>query len=485
MKILHVGWGFQPYRRGGLIEYAEDLMEIQVKNGYQVFYFCTGRFNIFLRKPTVKKWINKRGYQVFELMNPPIISGLDNGINKPLYDVTEQQTEIAFKKVLDDVQPDIVHFQEFLGIPTTILNYLKNKNIKSIYTVEDYFPLCPTLKLVKYDSKICTIKGPELGKECSKCCMYAPKVNLKYKIDSMFGLFENRTWAKIISWLVAVKKLVKHTDLSNSKLHIVNSKAEEFNARRTLNIKNLYQCDLILAMSERVASIFSYYGNFENMKVLNLTLNHIKSIHPNKISIHEKEKITFGLINAMGTKLKGKDLMLETFEMIANSAFKDKLKFIVLGDISDNTKAIIKKYPFVEYKGRYQAQNLNFLLESLKIQVGILPSVWEEAYGYVGIEFIAKGIPIIGNNIGGILDYLKDEETGWLNHSCTANELFELITNVIDNPQNVEKINRNLLLNRGKYVKDMQYHFREMNKIYEDLIQQNLDKKKPDAFFTG
>jgi hypothetical protein len=31
MKILHIGWGFRPWRGGGLIEYTEDLMETQVK----------------------------------------------------------------------------------------------------------------------------------------------------------------------------------------------------------------------------------------------------------------------------------------------------------------------------------------------------------------------------------------------------------------------------------------------------------------------
>lgn len=27
MKIFHIGWGFRPWRGGGLIEYTEDLME--------------------------------------------------------------------------------------------------------------------------------------------------------------------------------------------------------------------------------------------------------------------------------------------------------------------------------------------------------------------------------------------------------------------------------------------------------------------------
>ena len=33
MKILHIGWGFRPWRGGGIIEYAEDLMEKQIQKG--------------------------------------------------------------------------------------------------------------------------------------------------------------------------------------------------------------------------------------------------------------------------------------------------------------------------------------------------------------------------------------------------------------------------------------------------------------------
>lgn len=36
MKILHYTLGFQPSRTGGLVKYAEDLMNQQVESGYKV-----------------------------------------------------------------------------------------------------------------------------------------------------------------------------------------------------------------------------------------------------------------------------------------------------------------------------------------------------------------------------------------------------------------------------------------------------------------
>jgi len=47
-----------------------------------------------------------------------------------------------------------------------------------------------------------------------------------------------------------------------------------------------------------------------------------------------------------------------------------------------------------------------------EVDVGIMPSVREEAYGYAGMEFLAKGIPVISNAIGGLVDYTREGETG-------------------------------------------------------------------------
>ena len=43
VRILHVGWGFWPFRKGGLINYAQDLMAAQAERGHDVAYFFTGR----------------------------------------------------------------------------------------------------------------------------------------------------------------------------------------------------------------------------------------------------------------------------------------------------------------------------------------------------------------------------------------------------------------------------------------------------------
>jgi glycosyltransferase involved in cell wall biosynthesis len=41
-----------------------------------------------------------------------------------------------------------------------------------------------------------------------------------------------------------------------------------------------------------------------------------------------------------------------------------------------------------------------------------LPSCWAEPFGYVGIEAMARGRPVVASSIGGVVDWLEDEQTG-------------------------------------------------------------------------
>jgi len=489
MKILHAGWGFLPFRKGGLIEYAEDLMQIQVQKGYEVSYFCTGRHNIFLPSSTLKKWKHDKGYQVFELMNPPIVTGLDFGMDQPRLDYSDKQTQDVFLAVVADVKPQIVHFQELLGLPTALLSTLKALGILTVYTAEDYFPLCPTLKLVTYERQLCSIKGPELGKVCAVCCREAPINNVLYKLKSTYKIFKNPFWRQLmpsfLKWHPALyafltKRKQSAGDLLPRGLEERKAlKVHEFNERRLQNLQNLTSCDLIIAMSTRVKEIFTYYHPFTNIITLNLTLNHISWLLPNKIEPKANEHLVLGVINAMGTYSKGRDLLFELFELISATSLADKITLNVLGDVFGDTPSRLKAYKFIHYRGTYKTKNLNDLLESLKIQVGLVPSVWEEAYAYVGIEFLAKGIPVIGNQIGGITDYLFNDETGWLNPGCTAQGIYQIIANLVKDPSQIVHVNRNLISNRSKYIKTLDVHFNEMDHLYTNLIAGGLTHETP------
>jgi glycosyltransferase involved in cell wall biosynthesis len=144
---------------------------------------------------------------------------------------------------------------------------------------------------------------------------------------------------------------------------------------------------------------------------------------------------------------------------------------VVLGPVNYRFAAAVEELETVESRGLYNTEHLDSLLED--VDVGIVPSVWEEAYGYVGIEFLAKGMPVIGNAIGGIVEYTRDGETGWLNRSCSAEELARIMLGVIADPAQVVELNTRIREARDDIVLPHARHADEMEEIYRELAMES------------
>ena len=121
-------------------------------------------------------------------------------------------------------------------------------------------------------------------------------------------------------------------------------------------------------------------------------------------------------------------------------------------------------------------EELDLILDD--VDVGLMPSIWEEAYGYAGVEFLAKGIPVIANAIGGMPDYTRDGETGWLNRSCSAEELARRRGHR-GSPGTGRGPERRLIASRGTIVKTMSAHADEMDSLYDELVTARAEPQTP------
>jgi glycosyltransferase involved in cell wall biosynthesis len=99
-----------------------------------------------------------------------------------------------------------------------------------------------------------------------------------------------------------------------------------------------------------------------------------------------------------------------------------------------------------------------------------MPSTWEEAYGYAGVEFLAKGIPLIANAIGGMTDYTRDGETGWLNRSLGAAELAGIMRGLAREPARVRAMSSSVLAHRDELVIPLARHAESMDTLYCDVV---------------
>jgi len=466
LRILHLGTGFRPLRNGGLIAYTEDLMAEQIRAGHDVSYLFSGRHYPLLSRPRLRRW-RRGGVAMLEVINSPLF---DHG-GQPEVEVAEPQVERMVGSVIAELRPDVVHVQELAGFPSSVLDIARNAGVASIMSLQDYFPLCSAFKLFDADGQVC------LRSDVRECCAATvaaldPDVAWMYYATMRYELTLRRSPLRrfgpereeaVMAWLTdrLVRRIRRAGRLG------LPSRAGAFQRRRDLNVERLNRTDRVVAMSTRLAEIYALLGvEKERLRTAQFTLGHIAGLRPRRLE--GTLPVTFATLGGGESVAKGSTVLLDAARALDDLAGAGHFRLLLFGHVPPSIAEVGDQLRGVEVRGPYAPHQLDTMLD--EVDVGIVPSVWEEAYGYAGMEFLAKGIPVLGNEIGGIVDYVRDGETGWLNHSCSAQGLAGIMRRVIEDPQQIATLNARIRAGRPSMVLPMSEHAAEMEVIYREVI---------------
>ncbi|HKP92118.1 MAG TPA: glycosyltransferase [Thermoleophilaceae bacterium] len=468
MRVLHVGWGFWPWRIGGLIHYADDLMAAQVARGDEVAYFFAGRHYARPRRSRVKRWRN-RGVAMYELVNGPIVSGLELGTRRPALDVDEPRSEEAFRSVLRSFRPDVVHFQELLCLPSSLIDVAADAGVPTVMTLQDYGPLCTTLRLFDADGQICT--RLRVGEDCAVRNARAPASRRPFVEDTLrhdIPIWRHRLRGH--RWPRRFDRLTERvTDWSLRKVDAEEPLPGEtspaaFQRRRDVNVERLGRVGRLVAQSPRVGEIYRARGVApERMTTFPFTLAHIERLRPRSLG-SPPDTLTFTTLGGCASPTKGSNVIVGALRELRETGLEGRFRLLVYGGIHGDVRAELESFEGVELPEMYPPGELDSILDA--VDVGIMPSIWEEALGYTGLEMVAKGIPLIANPLGGIVEYAREGETAWHNHSCSGEGLAEVMATLITEPERVVDMHRSTVAARDRVVPAMDDHVRAIYGAY-------------------
>ena len=459
MRILHVGDDFAALRPCGLTLYSDALMQGQVAAGHEVAYVFSGRHYPWLELPRLKRW-RDRGVAMYELVGSPIVSHWEAGTREPLRDLDEPAGERAFAAALRETQPDVVHVHELARLPSSVLELA---DAPVVMTLHDYRPLCASVRLLDADGHRCTRR--EVGEDCARNCAGAP------------GGRDH-----LVAWTVGYElgrakravPLARRLDFSFIEKTVRSARGEgtrpgaprpgapaaDYQRRRDVNVARLSRCDRLVAPSARSAALYAELGvPAERIVVQRLALPHIERLRPRRLEA-PPAPVTFATLNGASSPAKGLHVLEDALRRLPADGFRLR----VLGRAPESLGAD----PRVTLEGAYAPDELDARLEG--VDVGIVPSVWEESHGFVGPELLAKGIPVIGNALGGIPDYVRDGETGWLNRSASGEELARHMANAIARPDGILARHRTVVARRADLVRPMAEHVAEVAALYEEVV---------------
>ncbi len=159
--------------------------------------------------------------------------------------------------------------------------------------------------------------------------------------------------------------------------------------------------------------------------------------------------------------------------LMALKACPDELKLLVIGegDYKSDIEKLISQNNLghrIEFLGwRSQERLHEFYLNCLAL---IVPSLWPEPFGIVGIEAMSYRKPVIAFDVGGISDWLEDGANGFLVERNNINELAEKMKFLYFNKEKATQMGEDAEIKfKNLFTKDK--HTKSLLEIFKGLNQ--------------
>lgn len=442
--------GFPPESIAGTEVYTYNLSKALSRN-HEVFVFY--RTADILRKEYEISRCEAEGLNLFSINN--------NFRDYASFEATYKDEQIAksFGQFLDEIKPDIVHVQHLLYLSARMIEEAKERSIPVIFTLNDYWLICPQGQLFRDNKLVCDGHGEAL--KCSDCVLY--QLGIQKNISSIYTVVK-----KIApEWLFQV---VKNLYLVYAKYaYLNNEKTRNFIKERMDFMRGICcKVDLFIAPSKFLRKIFIAFGiPEEKIKWVPYGFDLRRAARLPKTP---SPVLRFGFIGNL-MPAKGAHVLIKSFcslqtneaELkIFGKAFSYKS---ALGNYVGNLKKMARGKK-IEFMGEFDNARIGKILAN--IDVLVVPSLWYENAPLVIQEAVLAGTPVIASRIGGIPELVKDGEMNFLFEPGNARDLMEKLRYAIEH--------RDIFNKLGFFspeVKSITENAGEMTDIYHCVLKQN------------
>jgi len=106
--------------------------------------------------------------------------------------------------------------------------------------------------------------------------------------------------------------------------------------------------------------------------------------------------------------------------------------------------------------------------------VVVVPSVWPEPFGKVGIEALSVGRPVVGSDVGGISEWLTDGETGYLVPPESPHAIADKVRRLFGDAALLERISARAVERAREF--SIETHAERITILYREAIEAHADR---------
>ncbi|HFK1545776.1 TPA: glycosyltransferase [Bacillus albus] len=457
MRILHISLGLPPFRTGGLTKYSVDLMLEQLIE-HDVFLLYPGKFTTS-SKLAIKKNKSYRNIGVYEIVNPLPISLL-NGINQPQLFMKKVEKKI-YEGYLKQISPDVIHVHTLMGIHKEFFEVAKDLSIKVVFTTHDYFGLCPKVNLMDTENSIC--EDFNSGRNCLSCNINALSLPMIYVMQSYpYRYLKDSSIVKSLRKLKKnqVKKSIEISSVSEEVTKLDDNLAIQYVELRKYYLEVFKLIDYFHFNSSVAKEQFESFLDLKG-KVISISHSNIYDHRRERFSRRKNSSILrLGYLGPIDV-YKGFYALKDTLDSLKGNGYNN-WHLDVYGDFINDPETYNPEH--YTFHGRYEYSQLKKMFD--QIDLLIIPSVWKETFGFIGLEAQSYGVPIMVSEHVGFKDLIEEGETGFI-YKADGNDFANKLSLILENPSILERINENISKIKFPYI--MEKHTNEIINLYQEV----------------
>ncbi len=447
MNILFVVHGLPPWARAGTENYTHYISQALAMAGHDVTVFC--RRN----EPAAPE------YHRFEDMRDGVrVIGINNTTRDGTTYASSYRNEKiddAFETVARDCGAQAVDIQHLSFLSIGIVDRAKMLGLPVLMSLHDYSLLCPTGQFVKTDTTPC---AAQVDAECAQCLgpqLTATAATRKAHAVAQKWVSKNSPIMKALGWLNRARARFAPPGGMGAP--------QQVRLREEQMADTATKIDRYLSPSAYLKDQLSCIIEPSKIEVSHLGYNYDGCDAPRT----KGNRIRFGFIGAV-MPWKGLDTLLKAYRQIGPERCEVHAhgRIVPVPDRPDYGNVIdrLLSETGAEYTGEYDQKTVYDLLA--QIDVLVVPSTSAENSPLTIQEARAARVPVIASRIGGIPEFVRDEETGLLVEPGSVEALAAAMNRLIEQPELIQKMK-----DRIQPPRSIEDDARRHIEIYEELLK--------------
>ncbi|MES2308030.1 MAG: glycosyltransferase [Verrucomicrobiota bacterium] len=362
-------------------------------------------------------------------------------------------------QIIHEFSPDLISIQSLFGLPLRMMEEIAQGPIPTVFTALDYFSICPTAHLFPPEEKPCRLPAQQLT--CDQCCSqtlhYVP-FWVTHHFDQWIDHCSNPSFLR--STLCRLRNIVIRVNRLWNKKSVHR---EGYIRRREIASESLKSLTVIQPISHRQAEVLQELtGRLSNIRVIHAHPVSTTKITSQPLPSSTQRPLRFVALN-VHAPYKGSELLNSVFRELEKKQYPFELHFY--GARPENTISSSQ----VHYHGRYQESDLDSIGSDADFL--LIPSLWDETLGFVGLEMMARGVPLIVSQLAGVSEFVKNWETGFIFDPHQKDSLLQIIEELFQNESLRQKIQQNASI-PNESLKTFDQHVTEIEEMFRGAVIQ-------------